>query len=89
MGNSEVKPMSKELFDKETFLKNAKKLKLNVQSIREGEEGGIFYREKKTDDWKELTADNFFDEEALLDILNEPRIYGALKMLADENKEES
>ncbi|EUJ23364.1 hypothetical protein MFLO_15995 [Listeria floridensis FSL S10-1187] len=79
--------MTKELFDKKTFLKNAKKLKLNVMTIKKGEEGGIFYREKKTDDWKELTADNFFDEEALLDILNEPRIYGALKMLADDKEE--
>ncbi len=42
--------MTKELFDKKTFLKNAKKLKLNVKAIKKGEEGGFFYREKKTDD---------------------------------------
>ncbi|MGJ8731232.1 hypothetical protein ACRW9N_12285 [Listeria aquatica] len=55
----------RKIFDKATFEKNARRLGIKLIPITDEKDGGIFYRENKSDEFKELTIDNFFDNSDL------------------------
>lgn len=48
-----------DLFNKRQFQESARRLGIHLIPASYENEGGIYYRENKSDDYKELTIDDF------------------------------